>query len=161
MNQRSAEFNIKPNAAFRRRSWRWLLLLLVVVSLGSALRFAWLGYWMILPFSLLELTLLIWIMEKVKRNANYVEKIVISGDKLEIHHLEKGKNKDWGFPLYWVRMNLVKPSHPWYPHKLQLGASGKWIEIGRCLTEEERFNLADAIGAELQQFKSTDDMNHA
>jgi len=161
MNQDSTEFNIKPNAGFSRRSWRWLLLILVVVSLGVALRLAWLGFWMILPFTVVELSLLILLMEMVKRRGSYIEKIVIHQEAVEIYHLERGKNRDWSFPLYWARVDLKKPAHHWYPHKLHVGSSGKWIEIGQCLTDEERISLADAIRREIMQLKSSVRPSHA
>lgn len=154
MERDFTEFNIKPNAGFQRDNWKWLLAILVIVSLLIALRFAWLGFWMILPFTLIELGILIVLMEMVKRRGSYVEKVTISHDSVEVFHLQSGNNKDWAFPLYWTRVELKKPSHQWYPHKLLVGASGVWIEIGQCLTDEERIGLADAIGSEIKRCKT-------
>ena len=154
MNKDSTEFNIRPNAGFRRDNWKWLLAILIVVSLGIALRFAWLGFWVILPFTLVELGILVTLMELVKRRGNYIEKVTINEDSVEVFHLQVGNNKDWAFPLYWAKVDLKKPAHQWYPHKLLVGASGVWVEIGQCLTEEERIGLADAIQNEISRFKS-------
>jgi len=44
---------------------------------------------------------------------------------------------------------------------LCVGASGKWIEIGKCLTDEERFGLADAIQHAMMQLKSSVRRRHA
>ncbi len=154
MKQNSTEFNIKPNAGFNRSNWKWLLAILIIVSMTIALRFAWLGFWMILPFTLLELGILITLMELVKRRGSYIERVRINEGAVEIFHIQPGKNKDWVFPIYWARVDLKKPTHQWYPHKLLLGASGVWVEIGHCLTEEERLGLAGAISKEIDRFKA-------
>lgn len=144
------EFNIRPNASFPRPGWRWLLLFLLLLSFAIALRLAWLGFWLVLPFTLLELGFLVWIIGLVRRQANYVERIRISGDKVQIAHLQKNHNRKWSFPLYWARVELKSPTHRWYPHKLLVGTSGQWIEIGQCLTDQERTDLAAAIRGEIQ-----------
>ena len=110
-----------------------------------ALRLAWLGFWMVLPFTLLELGFLIAMVRLVKKRASYVEKVSIVNDKVTIAHLQKNKDAEWSFPLYWSKVDLRKPSHRWYPHRLLVGSSGRWVEIGQCLTDEERSGLADAI----------------
>ncbi len=153
MNPDSTEFNIQPNGAIRRQGWRWLLLGLIVISLGLALRLAWLGFWMILPFTVLDLAIVILVIYLVRRRSSYIEKIRIGQDNVEIFHLERNNNRRWSFNLHWIRVDLKSPAHHWYPHRLLLGASGQWVEIGQCLTEEERFSLADAIRLEITRTK--------
>lgn len=127
---------------------------LVVIGFGIALRLAMLGFWLILPFTILELGLVFYLVSLVRRRGSYVEKIRIDGERLTIHHLEPGKDQDWWFPLHWVRVDLRAPSHQWYPHRLLLGASGRWVEVGTCLTEEERHSLATAVRDEIRRLKA-------
>ncbi|MBX2867219.1 MAG: DUF2244 domain-containing protein [Acidiferrobacterales bacterium] len=152
----TTEFTIRPNASFPRPGWPWFLGLLVFVSLLIALRFAWLGFWMILPFTLLELAFLMAMVWLVKNRANFVEKVSISREQVIIEHLQKNKDAQWSFPLYWSRVELRKPGHRWYPHRLLIGTSGKWVEIGQCLNEEERAGLADAIRTEINRQKTVE-----
>lgn len=158
MNQESsfAEFNIRPNAGFRRPAWPWLMAGLVVVGLGIALRLAMLGFWLILPFTILELGLVYYLVTLVRRRGGYLEKICIDGERLSIYHLEPGKNQDWCFPLHWVRVDLREPNHHWYPHRLLLGSSGQWVEVGSCLTDEERESLASAVKSEINRFRTAE-----
>ncbi len=156
MKPDSTIFNIQPNARQQRGTWVWMLLGLIVISLGVALRLAWLGFWMVLPFTLLDLALVILVICLVNRNSNYIEKVRVGRDGVEIFHLEKNNNQSWLFNLHWIRVNLKSPIHRWYPHKLLLGASGKWVEIGQCLTEDERGGLADALDREITRVRNQD-----
>ena len=150
---RITEFNIRPNASYPRRNWRWLLLILVVLSLGIAVRFAVLGFWMILPFTVIELAILILLMELVRRRGSYTETVRIGDEQVEILHQEQGNDRDWSFPLYWTRVDLRRPRHRWYPHRLLVGSAGTWIEIGSCLTDDERASLGADLRRELRRHK--------
>lgn len=153
MEPRITEFNIRPNAGYPRHNWRWLLLILVVLSMGIAIRFAILGFWMILPFTILELSILIVLMELVRRRGSYTETIRIGEEQVEIFHQQRGKDRGWSFPLYWTRVDLRSPGHRWYPHRLLVGSAGTWIEIGRCLTDDERESLTADLRRELRRHK--------
>ena len=125
--------------------------MLVVVSLGIAIRFALLGLWMVLPFTLLDLIAVVALVNLSRRRTAYVEKICIEGDSLKIFHLQKNNNRDWSFPLYWAKVNIVPPRHRWYPNRLLLGAYGEWVEVGQCLTDDERESLASGVKAEIRR----------
>ena len=121
------------------------------MSVGIALRLALLGFWMVLPFAILDMLVVVLLLRMVQRRSSYIERVRIDGEHVEIYHIEKGKNQDWRFPLYWSRVELKKPGHHWYPHKLLIGSSGQWIEVGSCLTEDERMNLAKELKQEIRQ----------
>lgn len=154
MESPATEFVIRPNAGYPPQGGRWWLLILVVMSMTIALRFAWLGFWMILPFTVIELGMLVVLMELVRRRGNYTETVRIGEQQVEVLHQQTGNNRDWTFPMYWTRVDLRSPSHHWYPHRLLIGSAGTWVEIGRCLTEEERFGLVNALRSELKRLKS-------
>jgi uncharacterized membrane protein len=161
MSSRKTEFNIRPNSACGDRSWRWLFAGLLVISFSVAIRYALLGYWLILPFTILEMGvfgLVIWL---ILRNSNYVERVIIEEDRVLVQHLQTGKDRSWEFPLYWTQVRLDQPPHQWYPHRLLLGSKGEWVEIGQCLTCEERRSLAAAIGEALTGFRQTPHHHHA
>jgi len=155
------EFNIRPNASYPRQSWKWFLLGLVVLGLAIALRLAWLGFWVVLPFTILELAFLVALMRMVRHRANYIERIRIEDNKVQIFHLEENHNADWSFPLYWTRVELKSPVYRWYPHRLLVGTSGRWVEIGKCLTDAERGGLADAIRDEIRRHLDRSEASHA
>ena len=145
------EFVIRPNSAYNTHNWYWVFALLVLICVGIAVRFAWLGYWMILPFAILDVTAVGLILFLLGRRWSYVEKIRFQGDEVVIEHLERGKDQSWHFPLDWVRVELAAPSHRWYNRHLLIGSSGKWVEVGQCLTDAERESLAGALKQEIRQ----------
>jgi len=151
MTRDVTEYSIRPNAAYHRNSWRWLFLGLVIINLGIALRLAWLGFWMILPFAVLDILAVMLVVYLMDRRSYYVEKIRITEDQLEIQHIQKGRDCDWQFPLYFARVELREPQHRWYPHRLLLGSSGEWVEVGSCLTDDERIRLAKELRLEIRQ----------
>lgn len=123
--------------------------------MSIAIRFALLGYWMILPFALIDVLAVGLILHMVVRQSAYIEKVRVDGEKVEIQHIPKNSNASWQFPLHWIQVNL-SPKHRWYPHKLLIGSASKWVEIDRCLTDRERITLAQAIGNEVLRFDSID-----
>ena len=149
---KQAQFVVKTNSAYHRASWPWVFGLLAVVCLGIAIRFAWLGYWMILPFALLDVLAVGIIFYLISYRSAYVEVIKMDhGERgeVEIQHIQPNKDNQWTFPAYWTQVKLEAPQHRWYPHRLLIGCKGQWIEIGRCLTQGERESLAKSLKKEL------------
>jgi len=152
--QAQTEFVIQPNAVYHGHGWLWPFALLTVICIGIGLRFAWLGYWMILPFAILDILAVGLIIRFVLRKSHYIEKISIDPQQLRIEHIQPNRNRSWKFPLYWTRVQLKSPNHRWYPHRLQFGYKGEWVEIGQCLTDSERKSLARAIREEVDRIKN-------
>jgi uncharacterized membrane protein len=46
------------------------------------------------------------------------------------------------FARGWVRVELSRGAERWYPRRLWIGASGRRVEIGAFLIEEEKAELA-------------------
>ena len=124
--------------------------LLAFICLSIAIRFAVLGYWLILPFAILDIVAVGLVLVMLSRRHGYIEKIRFSGDRLTIRHVQKKNRQTWQFPVHWVRLNLEPPGHHWYPRRLLVGSKGEWVEIGRCLTDTERESLADALQKQLR-----------
>lgn len=141
---------IRPN---RSLSWRQSMVFLaaiavplVVVSVVLAVR----GFWLILPFAGLELVLLFGCLYTVAHAQRRCE-VVSIGDALVT--VEKGRARgrcaDGGGPQErvefargWVRIELAAAIGHWYPHRLWIGASGRRIEIGGFLVDDEKIKLA-------------------
>lgn len=147
--QSPAEFTIRPNSVCNDGSWRWLLASLAVVGAAVGARFAMLGFWLIAPFILLELGAVALAFWRLAR-AGYTEKVVMRGDVVEVLHLQRGRDANWRFPRARVRVVLRAPRHRWYPRQLTLGCGREWVEIGACLSEAERAELAAAMRAGLR-----------
>ncbi len=137
---------IQPNRSLSWRQSQWFILavslLLGVVSLGFGL----LGYWLVFPFAGAEVGLLAWCTWRVVAQGYRCEVVSIGPDEVAI---EKGRQRRApdtrvSFPRAWFRVEMRKP-RGWYPRRLLVGASGRWVELGHFLAEEEKQALADEL----------------
>ena len=116
---------------------------------------------MILPFAVLDIVVVGLVFTMVLKQGSYTEKILINRDNLRIEHIQDNKDRSWCFPLHWTQLKLRSPDHSWYPHKLVLGWKGQWVEVGRCLTNDERKALATEILNEMNRLQQPEFINHA
>lgn len=143
---------IRPN---RSMSWRESMLfvlavaaLLTLVSVAFALQ----GLWMVLPFAGLEVAVLAYCTYRVSLAGYRCE--VVSMDAARVV-VEKGRencavngnggpDSSTSFPRAWTRVEL-KRNGGWYPDSLIIGASGKFVELGKFLADEEKRHLAGEL----------------
>ena len=116
-----------------------------MVALSVALRFVFLGAWMVLPFTLLELGLLIWVLVQIRRRQQEDERITIADGEVLIAQTIGRETRESRFPHYWVAVVVKHARARNHPARLLLRSHGKEIEIGRHLTEEERLDLATEL----------------
>lgn len=154
MSSHQSEFVIRPNGSFHSRTGIWLIALLVIIALGIAMRFAILGYWLILPFALLDVMAVGTVFYLIIRQSEYVERVVVSESRVEIFHIQDNADAKWEFPLHWTQIRLERPRHRGYPARLLLGCRGKWVEIGSCLTDRERGTLTQALKDEFRRISA-------
>jgi uncharacterized membrane protein len=141
---RESRFVIGPNASLSERGAWAFMGLCSVVALGIAVWFVIHGLWMILPFAGLELAALgaaLWVAQRRNRYREVVE-FRESSVAVEFGVLGRGAGTRLEFPRAWVRCELERGRWRHEPGRLRLGCSGQWIEIGRCLTDDEREELA-------------------
>jgi len=143
--QASFRFLIRANCSMTRASFITVYGSLAVVSLGVALRFWFLGLWLILPFTLLELGLLGGILYFLWSRRDDVEVITIANGQIRVEQRDHKGSREWGMPHYWASVELQRSKHRNHPTRLILRSHGKNEEIGRCLTDEEREKLATEL----------------
>ena len=149
---------IEPN---RSMNWRQSLaflsgLGLVLLSIGGT--FAYLGLWMVLPYSGLELAVLAWAFHQVSRSGARREVVTLSDRELRVEQGRirgrrgrGGPERRYVFPRDWVRVRLEPQgaSPPWHASRLLVGAHGRLVELGEFLPEGERRALAAHLGRRL------------
>lgn len=139
-------------------SHSWLQTVVFLSSIGSILLaisvfFALQGLWMVLPFAGVEFLALGLAMILVSRTSARRQVISIDRDRIRVEKgtclhrfiADHGPKDCFEYPRSWVRLTCVPPSHDWHPSRLMLGASGRNVEIGEFLTEEERQELATQL----------------
>jgi len=118
--------------------------IVLVMSSVIAFSFALLGAWMILPFSGLEMLTLGTCLYLCARQAQHCEVITITADTVEIARGRRQPEQTASFVRGWSRV-LLNRRQGWYPSRLYIGAHGRMIEVGRCLTEPDRRQLATEL----------------
>ncbi len=141
---------LRPNCSL---SWHQSMMFLGAIAvplLLVSLVLAAKGYWMILPFAGVELAAL-FVSLYVVAHAACRSQVISIGESFVT--VEKGRDRGNGpeslgpehcakFARAWVRIELAQDARHWYPRRLWIGASGKRVEIGEFLVEEEKAELA-------------------
>lgn len=121
--------------------------LVAVPGLGIAGVFAAQGFWPIFPFAGLELSALgaaLWV--SLRRN-RYREVLRFEGGQLAVEFGSLGGDvqRRVAWPRTWTRVVLERGRHRHDPQRLWLMYAGRRVEIGRCLTDDERAALRGRI----------------
>ena len=136
---------IRPNCSL---SWRRTVTVFcgfAVISLSIALGFTLLGYWLILPFAGMELTLLALALYVSALRAHRREVISIEGVTVSVQKGGREPKEATWFPRGWVRVILARPQWHGYPTRLLIRCHGREVEVGGCLNEDERNRLAEDL----------------
>jgi len=103
------------------------------------------GVPLVLPFAGLEVAFLWLAFYWVIRTGQWREVVRISDSTVTI---EKGFNQpieSHSWPRPWVHVALQRARHQWYPSSLVFFAHGRTVQVGDCLTDGERRELAAAL----------------
>jgi len=138
---------IGPNASLTARQAGWFMASIGLLGLGIAVVFAALGFWPIFPFAGLELAALgaaLWV--SLRRN-RYREVLRFDQEQLAVEFgtLDAGIRRRVVLPRSWTRVLLERGAHRNDPLRLWLMYAGQRVEVGRCLTDEERARLGERI----------------
>lgn len=127
---------IAPNCALSGRETVLFLLGVGGVSLTVAVAFALQGFWPILPFAGAEVALLVWAMMHSQRRGRYREVVTVGRHEVTLERgFAPGEQREV-FTRSWVQAQLEHG--PWQESRVLLSAHGRRVELGACLTSEER-----------------------
>jgi uncharacterized membrane protein len=128
-----------------------------IFSALLALRFWLLGAWLVVPFFLLEMILLGFVLFLLAREAGYKETIAITAEYVSITVVEDGVKELYkdSFNLYWVEFVLKQDDKNWHPSRLYLKSHGHFIRIGQCLTDDDRLGLLKRLKQALNDRQCT------
>lgn len=136
------QFVIRPNCSLSWRSTVWLLAGFAALIGCIATGFAFLGAWMILPFAGLEVAVLYIALYICAQRNSRCEVIAVGRDSVTVTRGRREPDEGHEFQRAWARVVHEHPVHHWYPSRLLIRSHGREVEVGNCLTEEERKQLA-------------------
>ncbi len=133
---------LSPNCSLTPASARVFVGSLALLTLGTALFFAWRGLWPVLPFAGLEIGLLCWAVRASLRAGARREVILISDESVEVQWRDAGNTSRLVFARHWATVKLRDPPAAQHPSRLVIESHGRACELGHFLTEDERRGLA-------------------
>jgi len=136
---------LKPNRSWTWRANTYFVASLMVVSLTVATVFTANGMWVILPFTVLELSVLTACLYYCVRRTHTTEVLTLSQSTLV---LERGVNKPtqrFDFDRYFSRFLVEAARHPWYKKRINLRCRNQQLEVGSFLSNEEKDHLISQL----------------
>jgi uncharacterized membrane protein len=132
---------LRPN-----QSWTWqanacLVGTLLAVSGSIGVVFAYQGMWLILPFTALELIVLLGALYYCVRRTHLQEVLTFSPDYLEVERGVRTPETRKRLQRYFTRFFVSAPRHPWYCKRVSVCCRGTEFEIGSFLSDEEKDDL--------------------
>tara|TARA_R110002072_G_scaffold3830_6_gene27378 strand:- start:55523 stop:56005 length:483 start_codon:yes stop_codon:yes gene_type:complete len=132
---------LKPNASFSWAANLYLLYSLMGISLAIGIGFATMGAWMILPYSVLELSTLAVCIYVCVKNCNRQEVITVHEHEVRVEKGIRTPSETWNFHRLWAKF-LVKPAkHPWEGQTVSIASHGKELELGSFLSRRDKLQL--------------------
>lgn len=121
---------------------RWLIFgALATVSLLLASAFAAAGAWPVLPYSVLELTVLACAFRYVERRAASWERLTVAGDEVQVERSAGAASERRTWNRRWLRVELGQ-SRSGGPGRLYLCHGGERWAFGDALPVEQRAAVA-------------------
>ena len=138
-------------------SWTWranlaLVVSLMIVSGAIAIGFTLHGLWMVLPFSALEMTVLLACLHYCVRRTHAQEVLTFSPDELVLEQGHYAPEHTYRFHRFFARFFVEPPNHRWYSSRVAIHHRGDRIEIGGFLTADDKLDLVREIRAMIRRF---------
>lgn len=118
---------------------------LAILSFGIAGVFAIQGLWVILPFVGFEILFLAVVMYWCCLRATRREVISIDADNIQIEFGRHRIQEVQKFQRAWTSVRLYPPERSMHSGRLVMCSKGVEVEVGACLSEQDRRSLATSI----------------
>jgi uncharacterized membrane protein len=144
-NASRGQIVLKPNRSWTWRANTYLVGSLMVISGVVAGVFTVNGMWLILPFTVLEMSVLTACLYYCVRRTHTTEVLTLSKSTLVF---ERGVNKPtqrFDFDRYFSRFFIEAATHPWYKKRINLRCREQQFEVGSFLSNEEKDHLISQL----------------
>jgi uncharacterized membrane protein len=142
-------FHSRPRCSLTRAQERLVFWSLVGVCFGAAIGFAVLGYWLVLPFAGLEIGLLAWALETMRKRESDYETLTIDDDVVVLEWRTGSKSGHRKMNRHWVQV-ACDCSAPGKNCRLSVRSHGCETVVGHHLSDEARLKLAATLRSKLQ-----------
>ncbi len=139
---------LTPHRSLSPRGFLILMTFVGVVSFIAGVNFLLKGAWPVMGFFGLDALLIYGAFKLNYRAARLTETVEITRDDLTVTRVHpNGREERFALNPYWARVHLAE--RPDGANRLFLRSHGSVYPIGAFLTDDERRDLADALGRAL------------
>jgi uncharacterized membrane protein len=142
---------LRPNRSWTWRANTYLVGTLMVISGSVATVFALQGMWLILPFTVLELSVLLACLYYCVRRTHTQEVLTFSPDYLDVERGIRAPETRTRYQRYFTRFFVRPPLHPWYRKRVSVCCRGTEFEIGSFLNDDEKDDLIAELRTMIRQ----------
>jgi len=144
-NQPVGRLILQPNNSMNWHAARLFLSTLLFVSLATASSFAYAGYWFILPFTVVEMLLLVACFYYSIRRNQTVEVITFGSTKISIEAGRTGPEQRCDWQRFFTKVFVEPPKQKGYSSTVLLKCRAETREVGSFLNVSDKEELIHQI----------------
>jgi uncharacterized membrane protein len=136
---------MQPNQSMSWKALRYFLIFMMTVSFSIAFAFTAMGYWVVLPFTALEMAVLTYCLWLCLRRSSIQEVLSLTPETIKLEVGIKQPQNTYQWQRFFTKIQVQPAFHPWYRKKVSLVHKGTELEIGRFLNPDEQKELLDFL----------------
>jgi len=129
---------LRPNRSWTWRANQYLVYTLMAVSGTIAIVFTARGLWVVLPFTVLEMSVLLGCLYYCVRRTHRQEVLRLSPDELVLESGHDRPERIYRCPRFFARFHVESARHPWYATRIRIEARGERHAVGDFLGNDEK-----------------------
>ncbi len=142
---------LRPNQSLSWSAFKYFLLFIMLLSFGIATAFLVAGYWLILPFTGLEMAVLSYCLLLCIRRTSTQEVLSFGANDITLEVGRDQPDQVVRWQRFFTKIHVKRAVHPWYRKNIFLVHKGEEKEIGKFLTQIEQEELIDQLNAMIRR----------
>lgn len=132
---------LRPNQSFSWQATKFFLGLLLCISLLIGSFFLAQGYWLILPFSVLEVSFVGACFYYLLRRAQWRQVIQMTPEQVHLSAGRSAPEQSYTWQRFFTKVTVTDQRHAWYPPRIHLQHRDEHVELGAFLNTQEKDEL--------------------
>jgi uncharacterized membrane protein len=129
---------LRPNRSASWQETRVAVLIICSTTMIIGLFWAFIGAWMVLPFSGLEAALVAWLFYRVCQSTYQRQVITCAPDSLTVQFGTHFPKRSWQLEKARARVSIDEPRHALDAPTLMIADTTHSIELGKFLNKEDK-----------------------